>query len=272
MKLVSWNVNGIRSVFQKGFREWLARENPDIVCLQEIKADLDVLTPRYTEVNGYYSFFNSAKKKGYAGTAVYSKVQPLFIETKLGFDRFDTEGRFLKLSFPDFTLFNLYTPNGARDKRDMGYKFEVYRRLFSVFKDSSRENAILAGDFNIAHTPYDLANPKENQDNTMFTPEERRQLDILLSLGYIDTFRLKYPAEKAYTWWSYANGAREKSIGWRIDYVFVSEPLKATIQDAFTRKEVVGSDHGPCGAILDIPFPVTVRPVYAKQPIQSVLL
>ncbi len=272
MKIVTWNVNGIRSVFEKGFREWLAQEGPDIVCLQEIKADEKVLTTEFKELDGYYSYFNPAKKKGYAGTGVYTKKEPLRVETKFGIERFDDEGRCLKLFFKHFTLFNLYTPNGARDKSEMGYKLEVYKHLLSLFSTNAHEPIILAGDFNIAHSPYDLANPEQNQNNTMFTPEERKQLDLLTGLGFVDTFRNKYPTAKEYSWWSYAHNARELNIGWRIDYVFVSSPLKHTIQDAFTRREVLGSDHGPCGAVLDIPFPASTCPVYSKKPSQGSLL
>lgn len=265
-------MNGIRSVFEKGFREWLAKEDPDIVCLQEIKADDKALTQEFREIDGYYSYFNPAKKRGYAGTGVYTKVEPLFVESKLGMERFDNEGRCLKLSFPDVTLYNLYTPNGARDKSEMGYKLEVYKNLLSIFEREKDQPTILAGDFNIAHTPYDLANPEQNHNNTMFTPEERKQLDALTSLGYTDTFRSKYPGSKEYSWWSYAHDARNQNIGWRIDYIFVSSLLKSTIQDAFTRREVLGSDHGPCGAILDIPFHVSNRPLYSKKPSQGSLL
>ncbi len=272
MKIITWNVNGIRSVFEKGFREWLAKENPDIICLQEIKADDKALIQEFRELDGYFSYFNPAKKRGYAGTGVYTKVEPLFVETKLGMERFDEEGRVLKLSFQDFTLYNFYTPNGARDKSEMGYKLDAYTRILSIAKEEQQHPVILAGDFNIAHTAYDLTNPEQNTNNTMFTPLERQQLDNLIALGYTDTFRQRYPGSKEYSWWSYANDDRNRNIGWRIDYIFTSEPLKSTIQDAFTRREVLGSDHGPCGAILDIPFRVSNRPVYAKKISQSPLL
>jgi exodeoxyribonuclease-3 len=271
MKLITWNVNGIRSVFRQAFTDWLATEDPDIVCLQETKADEGVMQASFAGLDGYYAHYHSAAKKGYAGVAVYSKVKPLAVETKLGIERFDDEGRCLKLTFENFTLFNFYIPNGGRIKNDMAYKLDVYSKLFPILKSGARAKTILVGDFNIAHTEMDLFRPQQNRNSTMFTPEERKQIDALLKLGYVDTFRAKHPDTKAYTWWPYGYEARERDMGWRIDYVFVSTPLIPHVTQAFTRRDVRGSDHGPAGVVLDIPFTITERPTYEKEPPQTTL-
>jgi len=264
MKIFSWNVNGIRSVFKTTFRDWLAASDPDIVCLQEIKADFKDLPEDYTQINGYHAYFNSAAKKGYAGVAVYTKIKPLLVETSLGLDRFDNEGRFLKLAFKDFALFNFYIPHGGRKKENLDYKLEVYKKLFSVLEPLASKETVLAGDFNIAHTEQDLYFPKQNENNIMFTPEERKEIGALIDLGYTDTFRYKHPDKKSYTWWPYMNSLRERDIGWRIDYVFVSKPLTASIHDAFTQKEALGSDHCPYGVILNKFTEIIESPIYSK--------
>jgi exodeoxyribonuclease-3 len=272
MKIVTWNVNGIRSVFKTTFLEWLKSENPDIVCLQEIKADEGELTDEFTHIDGYYAYFHSARKKGYSGVAVYTKVKPVTVDTVLGMERFDDEGRGLKLTFPDFTLFNFYIPHGGRMKENLNYKLDVYKQLFSVLANVASKEVILTGDFNIAHAHLDLCYPKQNENNTMFTPRERQQLDTLISLGYVDTFRSKYPEKRAYTWWPYALDARERDMGWRIDYIFVTKSLEGAIDDAFMRREIQGSDHGPFGVMLNIKFEAKDRPIYLKIPSQDVLL
>ncbi|MGC9968473.1 MAG: exodeoxyribonuclease III [Minisyncoccia bacterium] len=265
MKIFTWNVNGIRSIFKTTFRDWLQSNDPDIVCLQEIKADSEELAEEFSQIDGYYAYFNSSSlKKGHSGTAVYTKIKPVLVETKLGIERFDDEGRCLKLIFKDFILFNFYIPNGSRDKHDMPYKLEVYKKLFPVFRSLANKNTILAGDFNIAHTELDVYHAKQNQNNTMFTPEEREQITKLLSLGYVDAFRYKYPEKKSYTWWPYMNNLRARDIGWRIDYFFVAKPLEPLIKDAFTQREVLGSDHGPCGIALNKSAEIAERPTYAK--------
>jgi exodeoxyribonuclease-3 len=265
MKIFTWNVNGIRSVFKTTFRDWLITNDPDIVCLQEIKADSKELTEEFSYIDGYYAYFNSSSlKKGHSGTAVYTKIKPVSIETKLGIKRFDDEGRCLKLTFQDFILFNFYIPNGGRDQHDMPYKLEIYKKLFPIFQSLADKNVILAGDFNIAHTELDVYYAKQNQNNTMFTLKEREQITKLLSLGYIDAFRYKYPEKKSYTWWPYMNSLRERDIGWRIDYFFVTKSLEALIGNAFTQRDVLGSDHGPCGIVLNKSVEIAERPTYAK--------
>lgn len=265
MKIYSWNVNGIRSIFDKGFLEWIQNEQPDIVCLQEIKADSNDLDITFTQIDGYHAYFNSAKKKGYAGVAVYTKYKPQSVETQIGFERFDSEGRMLKLVFDTFTLFNFYIPNGSRDKRDMPYKLDVYQTLLSMFDDIKEESVILAGDFNIAHNEIDVYHAKANKNNTMFTSEERKQLDAITGLGYIDTFRSLYPDQQAFSWWPYMGDLRERDIGWRIDYIYVSKKLSPNILDACTKREVEGSDHGPIGLELAMDMKEGLSPTYHKE-------
>jgi exodeoxyribonuclease-3 len=265
MKIISWNVNGIRSVFKTTFRDWLKSTNPDIVCIQETKCNYTELTEEFTEIDGYYAYFNSSSlKKGHSGVAVYTKIKPLSIETKLGILRFDDEGRCLKLTFKDFILFNFYIPNGGRDKHDVPYKLEVYKQLFPILQSIADKNVILTGDFNIAHTELDVFYAKQNIGNTMFTPEEREQLTTLINLGYTDTFRYKYPEKKAYTWWPYMNDLRERDIGWRIDYFFVSKSLLPFVKDAFMQKEILGSDHGILGIELNKEVKIDNPPLYKK--------
>ncbi|MBI2609828.1 exodeoxyribonuclease III [Candidatus Giovannonibacteria bacterium] len=271
MKIITWNVNGIRSVFKAGFKDWLANENPDILCLQEIKISSGELTQEFTEIDGYHSYFNSASRRGYAGVAIYSKIKPLEVEKELKIPRFDSEGRCLKLTFENFSLFNFYIPNGARDKSDMEYKLDVYKELFSLLKKYSKRETLLCGDFNIAHNELDLYYPKQNENNTMFTPEERKQIDLLEKIGYIDSFRKIYPEKKAYTWWPYAFGARERDIGWRIDYIFISQKLENSLESAFTQRETPGSDHGPYGITLDIKMDFGEPPTYPKKKTQEAL-
>lgn len=266
MKIVSWNVNGIRSVIKAGFHDWLRTENPDIVCLQEIKADESSLTDDITQIDGYHAYFNSSSlKKGHSGVAIYSKVKPVSVEKRLGIKKFDDEGRCLKLTFDDFVLFNFYIPNGGRSQEEIPYKLDVYRQLFPLLKPLSARDIILVGDFNVAHTELDLYYPKENENNTMFTPSERRQISELLKLGYVDSFRSKYPNKKAYTWWSYAYNSRQNDIGWRIDYIFVTKRLENLIGDAFMRPEITGSDHAPYGISLAKDFVAKEAPVYKKK-------
>ncbi len=247
MRIVSWNVNGLRAVARKGFSLWLKKSKADIVCLQEIKAHPSQLTPDLINPEGYYSYFNSAQKKGYSGVAVYSREKPQQVETKLGLERFDQEGRILKLTFSDFVLINLYLPQGGRDKQNLEYKILSYKYLLDYLKKNKEKNIIFLGDFNIAHQEIDLARPQANKNSIMFTPEERKQIDKILSLNFIDTFRELHPQEKLYSWWPYFYHARERDIGWRIDYVFISPPLRKRLKSAFILSDILGSDHCPIG-------------------------
>lgn len=247
MKIVSWNVNGLRAVYKRNFLEWLEESKIDIVCLQETKIQegqipFDLIYPQ-----NYFSYFNSAQKKGYSGVAVYSKRKPVIVEKKIGFSRFDDEGRILQLKYTNFTLINLYLPHGGRQKENLGYKLEVYDYLLTSFRKVREKQLILIGDFNIARSELDLARPKENFNNIMFTSQERKRIDQLIALGFVDTFRKFHQENGNYTWWPYYANARQRNLGWRIDYVFTSKSLSPRVKDAFILKEVLGSDHCPVG-------------------------
>ncbi len=250
MKIVSWNVNGLRAIYRKNFLDNLKKINPDIIGLQEIKAKKNQLSSRLLEVPGYQLILNSAKRPGYSGTAVYTKIKPRSINKNLGFSRFDGEGRLTELGFGDFNIMNLYLPNGGRQKQDMAYKLKTYDKLFSYIKN--KKKLILIGDFNIAHKTIDLARPKENKNNTGFTPEEREKIDQLLDLGFVDTFRMFNKKGDNYSFWAYFAKAREKNIGWRIDYCFVSRDLEEEIKGAFILPQIFGSDHCPVGVELKL--------------------
>jgi len=246
VQILSWNVNGLRSIYKKGFLNWFKKSNADIVCLQEVRAQKKQLPEELISIKGCFSYFNSAVKKGYSGTAVYTKEKPLKIEKEIGFERFDEEGRMIKLKYKDFTLINFYMPNGGRQKQDMDYKLEFYDYLFEYLKKDNKK-LILTGDFNIAHKEIDLARPKENKNNTGFTPEEREKIDRLINLGFIDSFRFFNKDKKAYTFWSNFAHARERDVGWRIDYFFISKDLFSQCKNPFILKDVMGSDHCPIG-------------------------
>lgn len=247
MKILSWNVNGIRSVCKKGFLEWFKKSRADIVCLQEMKAQEEQIPKDLVNLKNYYFYFNPAIKKGYSGVAVYSKIKPRKVEYKLGLKRFDSEGRILKVEYSDFILINLYLPHGGRKKENLKYKLEVYSRLLSYLKRNKNKKIVLIGDFNIAHQEIDLARPKENKNNIMFTLEERKQIDSLINLSFIDSFRKFDKKGGNYTWWPYFANARQRNLGWRIDYAFVSKKMNSKLKKAFIFKKVKGSDHCPIG-------------------------
>jgi exodeoxyribonuclease-3 len=247
MKIISWNINGIRAIYKKDFLKWLKETKADIICLQEIRAQKEQLPSDLIKPRNYHLYFNLAAKKGYAGVAVYTKKKPLKIDFKLGMKRFDQEGRILKLEFLEFTLINLYLPYGGRGKENLDYKLKVYSHLLNYLKKNKNKNIILVGDFNVAHQEIDLARPKQNQNNIMFTPEERKQIDRLIKLGFIDTFRKFHQDRGHYTWWPYFAKARERNLGWRIDCIFISKKLTPKLKDAFIFQKVMGSDHCPVG-------------------------
>lgn len=245
MKIVSWNVNGLRSVYRKGFLDWLAKSEAGVVCLREVKAREDQLPFDLTTLTGYHTYFNSAEKKGYSGVGVYSRTEPLSVKRDLGLERFDSEGRLLQLEYKDFILLNLYIPHGGRDKENLDYKLSVYEALFNHLNDFKEKNVVLTGDFNIAHKEIDLAHPQRNQDNIMFTKEERKKIDNLISLGFVDSFRRFNQEGGNYTWWRYGNKTRERNLGWRIDYIFASKSLAPKLQSATIYPKVLPSDHCP---------------------------
>ena len=237
MKLISWNVNGLRAVYNKGFLESFDELNADIFCIQETKmqeGQLDV------NLEGYKNFFNYAEKKGYSGTAIFTKIEPKSISYGIGIEKHDTEGRVITLEFEDFYLVNCYTPNAQRELTRLEYRVEWENDFRKYLKSlDNKKPVILCGDLNVAHNEIDLKNPKTNVGNAGFTDEERREMTNLLNEGFIDSFRYLYPEKQEYSWWSYMRNSREKNIGWRIDYFIVSEKLKANIKDAKIHPEIL---------------------------------
>lgn len=260
MKVVSWNVNGLRSVYKKNFVTWLKKTDADIVCLQEIKTQLSSLPPDLATLNNYKSYYNFALKKGYSGVAVYVKKEPYKLEQVLSHPRFDQEGRILRLDYHDFSLINLYLPHGGRQKENLIYKLEVYDLLLNYLEKIKHQNIILIGDFNIAHQEIDLARPKQNRKNTMFTPKEREKIDKIIKLGFTDTFREFNKEGGDYTWWPYFANARKRNLGWRIDYAFVSKSLVPKLKSSFILQEIKGSDHCPIGAEIGSVSAYKVKP------------
>lgn len=244
MKLISWNVNGLRAVMKKGFMDYFNETDADIFCLQEIKlqeGQIDLDLP------GYHTYWNYAVKKGYSGTAVFTKEKALSETYGIGIEEHDQEGRVITLEYQDFYLVTCYTPNSKRGLERLDYR-QVWEDDFKDYLDQLKEDkpVILCGDLNVAHKEIDLKNPKTNRKNAGFTDEERQKMTDLLAGGYVDTFRHLYPDTKdAYSWWSYMNNAREKNIGWRIDYFLVSENFKSQIKDAEIHAHIEGSDHCP---------------------------
>ena len=252
MKIISWNVNGIRSVHKKGFVDFIKAAEPDILCLQEIKAKIADVPKELTNITGYESHFNEAAKPGYSGTAVYTHSHPNKVIKSIKSHQFDDEGRALIVEYPSFTFINVYIPHGGRSKEKLSYKLDCYKDFFEYIKKVKTKNLIIAGDFNIAHTELDLARPKNNKNNIMFTPAERGCIEYLISLGVIDTFREFHKDGEHYTWWPYFANARQRNIGWRIDYVFVSKNLRPKLKNAFIMNEIIGSDHCPVGIEIDL--------------------
>ncbi|MEL7568388.1 MAG: exodeoxyribonuclease III [Dehalobacterium sp.] len=247
MRIYSWNVNGIRAVQKSGFMDWVLREQPDILCLQETKIQEDQLTDELKQIPGYRAYFSFAERKGYSGVATYSKEKPLSVFCGIGDPKFDCEGRILITEYPGFTLLNIYFPNGQKDEVRLRYKMEFYDALLEYCDQlvSKGEKLIICGDYNTAHKEIDLKNPKSNEKRSGFLPEERAWMDKLVSHGYVDVFRSFYPDAIKYSWWSYRFKAREKGVGWRIDYHFISQNLIDQIKGAEILDDVFGSDHCP---------------------------
>lgn len=251
MRIVSWNVNGLRAAERYDFVFKAQNFKADFICLQEIKAKLEQLSDQIKNLDGYHLFVNSARRPGYSGVATYAKRKPLKIIKEIGEERFDGEGRILGLVYDNFTLLNLYMPHGGREKNNLDYKIVCYQKLISFIKKLSRP-LILVGDFNIAHKKRDLARPNENQDNIMFTYAERKQIDNLINSGFVDSFRKFNQNGGFYTWWSYRQNARAKNLGWRIDYIFVSKDVDHKIKGAEIWSNIYGSDHCPVVCDLDV--------------------
>ena len=247
MKLATWNVNGIRSVLNKGaLQEYVLESNPDILCLQETKAQQDQVELGM-EFSEYDVYFNSAVKKGYSGTAIFTKVKPLSVTYGIGIEEHDQEGRVITAEFEKFYLVTVYTPNAKRDLSRLAYR-QVWEDDFLAYIKKLEETkpVIFCGDLNVAHKEIDLANPKTNVNNAGFTKEERAKFDQVVASGLVDAFRYLHPdAVGAYSWWSYMGGARARNIGWRIDYFVVSEALAPLLKEVDIRSDVTGSDHCP---------------------------
>lgn len=246
MKIVSWNVNGLRAVLRKNFLDYLAEEKPDILCLQETKAgpnDVEQLWPA-----AYTTYWNTARKKGYSGTAIFTKVRPLTISRGIGMEAHDNEGRVLTAEYAGFFLVNVYVPNSQRELTRLAYRQQWDRDFLRYLKKLERRKPLIfCGDLNVAHTEIDLANPRANVHNHGFTPEERAGFSAFVTAGFLDTFREFEKGAGHYTWWSPMAGARSRNIGWRIDYFLVSAALRPRLQRAFIRADVHGSDHCPVG-------------------------
>ncbi len=246
MKLVSWNVNGLRAIYKKGFEETFKELNADIFCIQETKMQEGQIK---LELQGYNQYYNYAERKGYSGTAIFTKKDPINVTYGIGIEEHDKEGRVITLEFDKFYMVNCYTPNSGRELARLEYRM-IWEDEFKKYliKLDKQKPVIICGDLNVAHTEIDLKNPKSNSKNAGFTDEERGKIDNLLNSGFTDTFREIYPdKEGAYTWWSYMFNARANNAGWRIDYFLVSDRISKNIKDAYIYSEIMGSDHCPVG-------------------------
>jgi len=247
MKIYSWNVNGIRAIKRKGFLEWISEEKPDIIGLQETKIQDEQIPDELRNIEGYYSYFSFAERKGYSGVALYTRVEPISVQYGIGIERFDSEGRIIVAEYPGFVLLNIYFPNGKKNEERLNYKLDFYDAILD-FAEKMRKDGkelIIFGDYNTAHREIDLKNPKSNENISGFLPIERAWLDRLIEHDYIDTFRYFYPDKETYSWWSYRTRARERNAGWRIDYHFITGGLEDNLVSADILTDVMGSDHCP---------------------------
>ena len=249
-KLISWNVNGLRACMEKGFPDFFKNEDADVFCLQETKLQEGQIT---MDLPGYHQYWNYAEKKGYSGTAVFTKEEPLSVSYGMGIEKHDHEGRVITLEFQNFYLVTVYTPNSQEELKRLSYRMEWEEDFLAYLKKMEEcKPVIICGDMNVAHKEIDLKNPKTNRKNAGFTEEERNKFSLLLEAGFIDTFRYFYPdLERAYSWWSYRFKAREKNAGWRIDYFLVSNKLNNSLKDAVIYKNIFGSDHCPVGLLIE---------------------
>ena len=253
IKLLSWNVNGYRAILKKGFRDFLLAEKPDILGLQETKVSPEQLGPGDAAAPGYNSQWNCAERKGYSGVAAFFSGEPLAVSKGFGDARFDPEGRVITLEYPAFYLLNVYFPNGGQGPERLAYKLDFYAAFLNhieVLRGTGKA-VIFCGDVNTAHNPVDLARPKENENNSGFMPIERAWLDKITAMGWTDTFRSLHPEPGNYTWWDYKTRARERNVGWRLDYFFINGEKKNLVKEAFILPQVQGSDHCPIGLKLE---------------------
>ena len=255
IKLVSWNVNGIRAVSKKDeFWDWFDSTDADIINFQEVRATKEDIPKKLTEVDEYESHFNEAEKKGYSGVATYSKINPVNVTRGLGIEELDSKGRVLKIEYDDFILYNIYFPNSGMNAKRLDFKVAFCDALLDELKQlkSQGKNLVITGDYNIAHHPIDVYNPKNCEGKSGYLPEERAWLDELEKAGFIDTFRLFDEGENNFTWWSYRTRARERNAGWRLDYFYVNEEIKDKVKSAKILNDIYGSDH--CPVTLELEF------------------
>lgn len=247
MQITSWNVNGIRAAVQKGALAWAHEIGTDVLCLQEVKARQEQFTCPPEYLTGFHCYWNAAVKPGYSGVAVYSRTEPLEVVAGIGREMFDSEGRVLRLRYPNFLLYNIYFPSGQRGMERVAFKLDFYAYLLEqcrVLLDQG-ENIIICGDLNTAHQEIDLANPRSNRHTSGFLPEERKWVSTFLEAGFVDVYRALYPERVQYTWWTYTSWARRRNIGWRLDYFLVSQGMWGMVRDMEIHDEVTGSDHCP---------------------------
>jgi len=254
MRILSWNVNGLRAVYKKGFLDWFFSEQPDILCLQETRISADQVPDELQHLKGYHTYWASGDRKGYSGVALFTKEEPVRVQTGFEVERFDNEGRIIIADYRWFMLFNIYFPNGKASKERLQYKLDFYDACLDRLDElkKKRKKIIVCGDVNTAHKEIDLARPKENESVSGFLPVERAWIDKLVTHGFIDTFRMFNTDSGQYTWWDLKTRARERNVGWRIDYFFVSGNLAKKVTSAFIMADVTGSDHCPVGVEIDL--------------------
>ncbi len=253
MKIITWNVNGLRATLGKGALNWAWEQAPDVLCLQEIKVRPEQLKEEQRNFPGYEVVWNPAERAGYSGVATFLRTASLELQLGMNAPLFDTEGRLISTLHPGFRLFNIYFPNGQRGQERLDYKLEFYAHLLALCDrlHASGEHLILTGDFNTAHMPIDLKNPKQNEKNSGFMPEERAWVQKFLDHGFVDIYRHLYPTRVQYTWWTYRLDARQRGVGWRIDYFLISEVLVPVVKDVIIHEQVPGSDHCPVELVFE---------------------
>ena len=254
MKITTWNVNGLRAALNKGVWDWIGKHNPEVLCLQEIKARPDQLSNEHHDLfNKHRVYWNPAERPGYSGVATFTSIPPSSVDYGIGMNEFDLEGRVIRAKFPDFILFNVYFPSGQRGRDRVEYKLKFYFHLLEIVNElhNAGEKVIICGDFNTAHSEIDLAHPKENKNTSGFLAEERAWIDLYLTHGLVDIYRELFPDKIEYTWWTYLMNARQHNVGWRLDYFLISESLIPLVKDVIIHSEVTGSDHCPVTLAID---------------------
>ena len=255
IKLVSWNVNGIRAVSKKEeFWDWFDNTDADIINFQEVRATQKQIPKKLADIDGFHKCYNEAEKKGYSGVGTYSKIEPVSVTKGLGIEELDLEGRVLRVEYPDFILFNIYFPNSGQDGKRLDFKIQFCNALLKQLVELKNQgkNVVITGDYNIAHHPIDVYNPKNCEGKSGYLPEERAWLDQLEEAGFVDTFRMFDEGENNFTWWSYRFKARERNSGWRLDYFYVNEEMKDNVKSAKILADIYGSDH--CPVTLELEF------------------